>query len=295
MDKHEVEENGTEVQPDEIGEMIDEMVRSVEEREVDQIENPPETPPEPSEPEVDEIEEPVEEPEEVPEPEPDPEPTVAEEEPSKPAVDEDEVTRMKREIQELRASLNEAMAPKPQEPPTEEPVETPAAPAAAPAQQKLKYFTVDDVDEIVGDTEKFNEMLTTVQDRMFQSVVSNIIPIVRMSVQQSQGVAEAAKKFYRDNSDLAEFRPAVAAKITEVHSENPQWTLQQIMDEAGKRTRAALKLGSPNPAQESQPTPAPKKKASGLPPGRNRGRRNQPADNRTDLERDIDEMLKFDS
>lgn len=176
---------------------------------------------------------------------------------------------------ELRRQLNEAMGVISQlrQGQLEQPAQTQPAQQQTPEPfQNLQPGQVAQLDFLQGqdhvaileDPQKFNELLSRVATTAFtaavqaaqEQVMLRIPSIVSSTASQQQEIARIADDFYKANSDLANFKPAVSMAATQLYQENPNLTLPELLAQAATRTREVLHLKSAAAAAGRQRVPA---------------------------------------
>lgn len=129
---------------------------------------------------------------------------------------------------------------------------------------QLDFLQGQDHVAILEDPQKFNELLSRVATTAFtaavqaaqEQVMLRIPSIVSSTASQQQEIARIADDFYRANSDLANFKPAVSMAATQLYQENPNLTLPELLAQAATRTREVLHLKSAVAAAGRKRSPA---------------------------------------
>ena len=189
------------------------------------------------------------------------EPEVEEEEPEVTEEEAEEVTPMEEEAApvEEEAEIDyeaqnklllqriEELSGQPQETPAEQPGGE-GTPAAAPGET-IDFLGERDMDEILDSKEAFNKFCSEIYHRARTDMREEMyleLPRISMSVvSQQMTINRAAEEFFTRNPDLAMVRKTCGTVTNEVASEHPDWTLEQVLDEMGARTRKMLGLRNP--------------------------------------------------
>jgi|GEM_PF-4301616 hypothetical protein len=108
----------------------------------------------------------------------------------------------------------------------------------------------EDYDDIVRDPSKLNSILNKVykkglevaRTKIIEQVTRSIPDIVKENVRINTELKSLTDKFYKDNPDLANFKPSVAAVGEEILSKHPNWSLEKVFAETGKEAKRRLKL-----------------------------------------------------
>lgn len=135
----------------------------------------------------------------------------------------------------------------------ETPKETPkpVQPDAPIEIERLQFIKEDDdLDDILEDSAKLNELLNLVLQKavelsvpaVHQRTLQSIPSVVHEYSKRRGAVNEIVGAFYNKNEDLVPFKKAVAVAANAVHSENPDWDYEAVFNEAAKRTRQSLGL-----------------------------------------------------
>lgn len=174
---------------------------------------------------------------------------------------------------QLRAQLDEAMgklaqyeraaladkmnAPQQetQQPPTAPQQPTLPQPAFQLPKSPSEVTNVDflgDTDhlQILESREQFNALLNRIvtvamnaSTMMSQETILRQIPdIVQRSAQQQHNISKITENFYAANPDLASYKQAVSMAAMQAYNDNPGLSLEELLAEAGSRTRKALQL-----------------------------------------------------
>jgi cobalamin biosynthesis protein CobT len=151
---------------------------------------------------------------------------------------------MQEQLGTLAAKIQELAAQKEAKPPeTEEELKL----------EPVEFVPEDiDVDEIVEEPKKLNDLLNQVYQRaiveaskkIHEKVMLTIPEIVNVHYQNLASLQAVADKFYQDNPDLNQpsIRQFVANVVTEMHSEHPDKPLPDLLSEAASEVRRRLKL-----------------------------------------------------
>ena len=208
------------------------------------LELEPEPTPEP-EPEPTPGPEPTPEP--TPEPEPEPVPPVEE-------TDEQRTARIEAQNTALLARIETLSGVPTVETPTAvapvAPVPVAPVPTPAPAIEvdEVDFLQGQKPDDLIDDPTAFNKLLNVVYRKgveagvplaMERSLLA-VPQVVVSQIQRSNTMKGLVDDFYKVNEDLKPVQRTVGLVANEVHSENSDWTVQQVFDEAAVRTRKVL-------------------------------------------------------
>ena len=128
----------------------------------------------------------------------------------------------------------------------------PAPVAPVPAQaievEEVDFLQGQKPDDLIDDPTAFNKLLNVVYRKgveagvplaMERSLLA-VPQVVVSQIQRSNTMKGLVDDFYKVNEDLKPVQRTVGLVANEVHSENSDWTVQQVFDEAAVRTRKVL-------------------------------------------------------
>lgn len=185
----------------------------------------------------------------------------------------DEISALKAQIESLTSLVSQLSAQK----------EPEKKPELAPDLDGLIESV--DFDEIMESKAKFMEFFKGALNAVVQSTQGYVQGVVPQVVTTHVGMQELRENFYKENSDLNAVRPYVAMVASNVASEHPDWEITQVMGEAAKLAREALKIPQVKSGVESA--------SSGPPPvlpGAGGARKAPPQ--KSKLQSEIDELLE---
>lgn len=171
----------------------------------------------------------------------------------------DELQRLREQVAELTAKLQELTQAKPQTQPQTKPQETPTQ--EEPTQVEPADFLGEvDPEDLITDKKAFNKVLVNVYEAAKQQAKAEVeaamrsIPLaVQQTVQQYSALQDATRRFYEENPDLKQWSKAVAAVAEELQAQHPEWDLTTLFAETEKEARKRLQL----PKQKVQPAAQP--------------------------------------
>lgn len=193
--------------------------------------------------------------------------------------EEDELTALRKQNELLLqrvGELSQHVKPE-QEQPTEEPTDV--------SDESL--FEGFKFEEIVESEESFKKFLSsfakkvvaTTEERLLRKLPSTVSKLTQEQLEAKQ----TAEAFYQKHPQLSAVRPFVAKVVSVVASENPGWTLDQVLEESAKRAYASLglkqKVGSVSPKKPAFAGPA---------------KRGVQPEAKTRLERELEELMNLE-
>jgi len=193
--------------------------------------------------------------------------------------EEDELTALRKQNELLLrrvGELSQHVKPE-QEQPTEEPIDV--------SDESL--FEGFKFEEIVESEESFKKFLSsfakkvvaTTEERLLRKLPSTVSKLTQEQLEAKQ----TAEAFYQKHPQLSAVRPFVAKVVSVVASENPGWTLDQVLEESAKRAYASLglkqKVGSVSPKKPAFAGPA---------------KRGVQPEAKTRLERELEELMNLE-
>lgn len=148
----------------------------------------------------------------------------------------------------------------------------------------------EDLDEIISDKGKLNALLLKVQTATQASTTKDILTkipqIIVSQVQKQKVINDAVEEFYAENEDLKIVKRTVGKVANEVAADNPEWTLDKVFKETGKRTRKLLGMKEDAIAKKKTP-----KRRPALPKGSGKGRGRVTQDSLTGVEKEVQELV----
>lgn len=162
----------------------------------------------------------------------------------------------------------------------------------APAEEpELPDFVGElDLDTLAMDKNVLNSVLNgvvaTAVNKAVEQMLVNIPGVVSAQVRQQKYLNDAVEDFYNANEDLIPARKVVAMNTNEIVAEHPDWKLDQVLEEAAKKTRSMLgiiKSATKTDTNESGRKPALPKKTS--------ARRKSKKPSMTKLEQEIADLM----
>lgn len=168
-----------------------------------------------------------------------------------------------------------------------------------PASEQLK-LTLDNelVEDALADPVKMVELLQNVFEQGREAVLRNIPNLVASTVQRQSVVQTAVQDFYVKNPKLKENMNYVGFITNQVQDEHPDWTVEQILNEAAVRSYKGLGIKVKAKAREqkrqenvkSGKGPKKEKPAFATKP-RGSGRRGVTKDVRSSMQKQIDDLI----
>tara|TARA_Y100000593_G_scaffold4160_1_gene8229 strand:- start:2010 stop:2978 length:969 start_codon:yes stop_codon:yes gene_type:complete len=195
-----------------------------------------------------------------------------------------------------------ASAPKPTpQPKTEE-----APKAKAPKEQEQKgpeppksvpydnsgrdirqFVTKENMQEILRDPNKFNQVLGSVYNSAVENTIVNVPQLVQRLIKQQTTLNAKVEDFYKRHEDLIPYRKFIGYVANELSSQNPSWGLDELFDNVEKETRKRLSL---NKAKASQAKAAAKTKPA-FAKTKKSAKRDVTGDNLTNLEKELKDLM----
>jgi len=153
------------------------------------------------------------------------------------ADDDDDTSALKDQVTQLQArleELTEMTTTKDGEQSGEE------GPPEYEAQQFIK--SDDELDGILNSAEGFNNAMNSAVQTAIQHVYKGIPGVIKNNVAQQVQLQETVSDFYANNPELKKHRTFVGKVSERIMSENPNWSMQKVLEETSKEARKRLKL-----------------------------------------------------
>lgn len=150
-----------------------------------------------------------------------------------------------------------------------------------------------ELDDLLDTKEGLNNLLNKVYqagvEASARSVMRRVPEVINSRIERHQSLNQIAEGFYRDNPDLANMKRTVALVAQEIVNNEPEIPMSQLLERAGVQTRSMLGIRRPrrdNTASRSGSRNPGFVNGSGA-------RQPRQSDNRTEVEKEIDELLNF--
>lgn len=145
-----------------------------------------------------------------------------------------------------------------------------------------------DIDEMQTDPNAFVFVLNKVAEFSAQQAIAAMQARLPTQVETHLTTQKLVENFYKENSELTAVKQTVGIVAQNVAKENPGFTLPQILEESGKRTRAMLGI------KTAKTTTTPVKRGGTKPviPGKTQGKRGS-TDNRSDLAKEVQSLFNI--
>lgn len=114
----------------------------------------------------------------------------------------------------------------------------------------LQFVSEEDMEDLTAT--QMNQILTQVYNQARQDMLRDIPEVAARTVQQRMEVETAVKSFYEDNPDLQDVREYTGQVANKVQSENPKWSIDQILNETAKTVRRNLHLSEKAEKRETE-------------------------------------------
>ena len=163
------------------------------------------------------------------------EPEVGEEEEEESSPDVNQLHQTIQELQTRLEELTELNTPKPGEEPH---------PEQGPPQYEDQQFVAsdDDLDKVLNSAEGLNKTLNSAVQTAIQHVYQGIPGVIKNNVAQQVQLQETVSNFYSENPELKKHRAFVGKVSERIMKDNPNWSMQQVLEETSKEARKRLKL-----------------------------------------------------
>lgn len=208
--------------------------------------------------------------------------------------EDSELAKLKRQNEKLQQQLNEVSQKVPQGQVQQGSSEESGQEETSPLDA-LKEYSFDNIVESEETFWKFvNDLITQVQTKTEEQTMRKIPQVVQTTAQEQMNLREKANSFYANNPDLAHSKPFVANIVNQVYSEHPDWSFDDMLNEAANRARDAL--GLEKQAKQSENQNQNQSKGSRNPGFAKTGQkssRRQEGSGKSDLEKEIDGVLNI--
>lgn len=198
---------------------------------------------------------------------------------------DEELRKLKAEMEELKASKNKPStnAPSTNVPTTDAPL----------AEQD--FLSDEDITDVLSDKNEFNKLLNKVYKKAFadakqemqkadETIVREMPSIVKNNLALMTELENQKNKFYEDNKDLVPFKKVVGLVFEEKFSESPDKSYEEILPEVATEVRKRLDLHKKANRKSDDETPPPPPRKS------KKGKRSQPKPSASSMESELSAM-----
>lgn len=126
-----------------------------------------------------------------------------------------------------------------------------------------KVFEKLDLDTVIDKKENFIEFFTgfakAIQAETSKQVIERVPDVTQQVLTRKQAMNDVRDNFYKEHPELVNVKQYVAVTANTVASENPDWKIPEVLEEAAKRSRDALginKLDRNSPVITNKKKPA---------------------------------------
>jgi len=158
------------------------------------------------------------------------------------------IAKMQQKLDDLEKKVE-----KPATPPKEEKEEPPPLPDDL--QQRILGDL--DIDDVTSDPKLFMQVIQNAlvagRDMTYEHVMKSVPKLVIQQTRGYQDLMAMQRRFYKQNKDLRSFKSVVANAANEVHSEHPEWSIEQVLDEAAKVARKTIGITKKKGKQDNPP------------------------------------------
>lgn len=203
----------------------------------------------------------------------------------------DDVSELREQVAELRGALQALTQGQGQQE-----VEEPEPELPKIEVDPDEFLSEEDLDEFSVDPGKvLKQLAARVYQRAREDTLKDMPDVVTKATERQTALTQARNDFWRENTDLyqkVQEDPNIGQLLrftaNQVSSENPEYDVRKIFDEAGARVRKSLNLHKEAKKIEEETTSKPPNQP-GKPRSKRRGGKSP--DNRTAKQKQIDAMV----
>lgn len=159
------------------------------------------------------------------------------------------INEQNKTITELQAKLNgqQQSVSQPQEDqPKQEVVKPIKSVTPITFNEDHDFFGDVDPEEVFENKTEANKFLRNFANKVsqltMQQTMLSVPDIMRHQIEQQINIRNTVDGFFAENPDLKPIRATVAQVCNKVQAEHSDWTIEQVFNEAGKKTREMLKM-----------------------------------------------------
>lgn len=187
----------------------------------------------------------------TPAPEPEPELEPSQEQSTEPVQEQvpepDDLTALRQQLATVTAELSQMKAQAPVQSKEDHPLILPTNPSEITS---VDFLQGKDPADLLVEPQSFNQLLNLVATTAARAAVTsssehtikNIPAIVQRVTTEQIQIKSIADDFYKKNNDLYPFRQLVASAAGQVYAEKPDISIEECIQESGKRVREILRL-----------------------------------------------------
>ncbi len=155
------------------------------------------------------------------------------------------------------------------------------------------WVTSEEWEQAIQDPGKMNEILQRVHDKARESLIRDIPNLTTKAVDRQISLQRTIGQFYQDNPDLLEMQQYVGYTANRLQGENPNWPLEKLLEETEKEVRKTLKLTKKaKEVENARVEESGKRRPSFAQNSRGQRRSPKPSDERTEMQKGIDQMIE---
>jgi len=165
---------------------------------------------------------------------------IPKEEPKVESVPTDELSLLRKQVETLQGLVNELATPKQ---PTVEGM--PKVEGETPPTVQAMLESID-FDDVMKDKESFVkfflEAANVIKAEAVQQTLIGMPEVVGSVVQRQTSLRDVAREFYKTYPELKPVKQYVGRVANEISAENPDLTIQQVLDKAAEKVRQTLNV-----------------------------------------------------
>ena len=111
-------------------------------------------------------------------------------------------------------------------------------------KDEIQFITEEEFQAALKSRDAMNSAFNNVYFKVLEYVIRSVPNVIQTRLREDAKLMIETIKFYDQNKDLVSQRELIAVISNELKAANPEWTIQELLEETGKEVRRRMKLTS---------------------------------------------------
>ena len=111
-------------------------------------------------------------------------------------------------------------------------------------KDEIQFITEEEFQAALKSRDAMNSAFNNVYFKVLEYVIRSVPNVIQTRLREDAKLMIETIKFYDQNKDLVSQRELIAVISNELKAANPEWTIQELLEETGKEVRHRMKLTS---------------------------------------------------
>ena len=111
-------------------------------------------------------------------------------------------------------------------------------------KDEIEFITEEEFQAALKSRDAMNSAFNNVYFKVLEYVIRSVPNVIQTRIREDAKLMIETIKFYDQNKDLVSQRELIAVISNELKAANPEWTIQELLEETGKEVRRRMKLTS---------------------------------------------------